>query len=402
MHVCFFNRSYWPDLSATGQLLTELAEDLVRVHGWEVTVVCGYPLRSAARLPATECRNGVHIVRAAGSTLDPKQFVGRATNYVSYFASAALKGLALRTPDVVVALTDPPIIGLAALAAAKRAGAPFVFLCEDIFPEVATLLEDFHSTAVNDALTRVNRFLVRKANRIIALGDTMKRRLVDGKGADPAKVTVIHNWADCSAVRPGPRDNAFARQHGLADKFVALHAGNIGLSQDLEIVLHAADQLRDRDDIVFVFVGEGAKKRDLQDIAQRRDLRNVMFLPFQPREAMDQSYATADVSLISLKRGLAGVIVPSKVYNVLASGRPCIAAVEDDCEVADIIRRAGCGNVVDPGDASALRARVVQIAADRQLAADMGTRARKAALEFDRPRQVAAYDKLLREVAARC
>ena len=402
MHVCFFNRSYWPDLSATGQLLTELAEDLVRAHGWDVTVVCGYPLRSDAQLPASEWRGGVHIIRAAGSTLDPKAFIGRATNYLTYFASATFKGLRIRKPDVVVALTDPPIIGLAALAAASSAGAPFVFLCEDIFPEVATLLEDFHSNAVNDALTKVNRFLVRKARRIIALGDTMKRRLVEGKGADPAKVAVIHNWADCTAVAPGPRDNPFAREHGLVDRFVALHAGNIGLSQDLEIVLHAADQLRDRNDIVFVFVGDGAKKKDLQDIAERRDLRNVMFLPFQPREAMDQSYATADVSLISLKRGLAGVIVPSKLYNVLASGRPCVAAVEQDCEVAEIIQRAGCGYVVPPGDASALRSRLVQLAEGPDKVDEMGNRARAAALDFDRPRQVAAYDALLREVAATC
>jgi colanic acid biosynthesis glycosyl transferase WcaI len=402
MHVCFFNRSYWPDLGATGQLLTELAEDLVRTHAWEVTVVAGYPLRSNETVPASEWRNGVHIVRAAGSTLEPKTFSGRATNYLTYFASAAFKGLRIGTPDVVVALTDPPIIGLAALAVARKSGAPFVFLCEDIFPEVATLLEDFHSSIVNDALARVNRFLVRKARRVIALGDTMKRRLVEGKGADPAKVTVIHNWADCTAVAPGPRDNPFAREHGLVNKFVALHAGNIGLSQDLEIVLHAAEQLRERPDIVFVFVGDGAKKADLQDIAERRELRNVLFLPYQPREAMGQSYATADVSLISLKRGLAGVIVPSKVYNVLASGRPCVAAVESDCEVAGIIQRAGCGYVVAPGDAAALRARIVELAANRECAVAMGVRARDAALEFDRPRQVAAYDALLREVVAAC
>ena len=402
MHVCFFNRSYWPDVSATGQLLTELADDLVRVHGWDVTVVAGYPLRSDAALPPSEWRNGVQIVRAVGSTLDPQRFVGRATNYVSYFASAAVKGLAIRKPDVVVALTDPPIIGLAALAVAAKAHAPFVFLCEDIFPEVAALLEDFHSDVVDAALTRINRFLVRKATRIVALGDTMKRRLVDGKGADPSKVTVIHNWADCRSVAPGPRDNPFARQHGLVDRFVVLHAGNIGLSQDLEIVLHAAEQLRERPDVVFVFVGDGAKKKDLQDMAARRDLRNVMFLPFQPRETMDQSYATADASLVSLKRGLAGVIVPSKVYNVLASGRPCIAAVEHDCEVADIIHRHDCGFVIAPGDASALRARVLELTADRERAIAMGTRARCAALQFDRPRQVAAYDAVLREVASRC
>ena len=344
----------------------------------------------------------MHIVRAAGSTLDPTQFVGRATNYVTYFASAMLKGVRTRTPDVVVALTDPPIIGLAALAAARRAQVPFVFLCEDVFPEVATLLEDFHSATVNDALTQVNRFLVRKATRIVALGDTMKRRLVDGKGADPSKVAVIHNWADCSAVAPGPRDNPFARRHGLVDKFVVLHAGNIGLSQDLEIVLHAADQLRDRSDIVFIFVGEGAKKKDLQVLAEHRDLRNVTFLPFQPRDAMDQSYATADVALISLKHGLSGVIVPSKVYNVLASGRPCIAAVEDDCEVADIVRGHDCGHVVAPGDAAALCARILELAQDRGKAARLGARARQAALEFDRPRQIAAYDALLHEVTAGC
>ena len=402
MHVCFFNRSYWPDVSATGQLLTELAEDLVRLHGWDVTVVTGYPLRSDASLPSSDSRNGVHIVRAVGSTLDPKPFIGRATNYVSYFASAVIKGLAIRKPDVVVALTDPPIIGLAALAAASKAHAPFIFLCEDIFPEVAALLEDFHSDTVNGALTRVNRFLVRKATRIIALGDTMKRRLIQGKGADPSKVTVIHNWADCRAVTPGPRDNPFARQHGLVDRSVVLHAGNIGLSQDLDIVLHAAGHLRDRPDVVFVFVGDGARKKDLQDIAARRDLRNVMFLPFQSRETMDQSYATADVALVSLKRGLAGVIVPSKVYNVLASGRPCIAAVEHDSEVADIVNRHDCGFVIAPGDASALTARILDLADDRERAVAMGARARCAALHFDRPRQVAAYDALLRGVASGC
>jgi glycosyltransferase involved in cell wall biosynthesis len=401
VHVCFFNRSYWPDLGATGQLLTELAEDLVRVHGWDVTVVTGYPLRSDAPLPASEWRHGVQIVRAAGSTLDPRRFAGRAANYLTYFASAVLKGQGIRRPDVVVALTDPPIIGLAALAAAARNQAPFVFLCEDIFPEVAVLLEDFQSGAVNNALARVNRLLVRKARRIIALGDTMKRRLIEGKRADPSKVTVIHNWTDCAAVVPGPRDNAFARQHGLVDRFVVMHAGNIGLSQNLEIVLHAAEQLRDREDIVFVLVGEGSKKADLQELAARRDLRNVRFLPFQPREAMDQSYATADVSLISLRRGLSGVIVPSKIYSVLASGRPCIAAVEQDCEVAQIVQEAECGFVVGPGDASALRARVVDLASDPDQAREMGYRARDAARQFDRPQQVAAYDALLREVAAR-
>jgi colanic acid biosynthesis glycosyl transferase WcaI len=401
MHVCFFNRSYWPDFGATGQLLTELAEDLVAHHGCEVTIVTGYPLRSTSSCPAEEVRNGVRIIRASGTTRDPRRFTGRALNYVTYFLSACWAGLRVKTPDVVVALTDPPIVGLAALLASTRHRARFVFLCQDIFPEVAVLLEDFRSDTVNMALELVNRFLVRRAHAIIALGDTMKRRLVEGKGADAARVTVIHNWADCAAVVPGPKDNPFARSHGLRDRFVVMHAGNIGLSQNLDIVLDAAERLREHEAIRFVLVGDGARREVLAQDAKARGLANVSFLPYQPREHMGQSYASADLFLVSLKPGLAGYIVPSKLYSILAAGRPYVAAVEDDCEVVDVTRRYRCGFIVSPGDAEALAARILDLYRDGALAAELGQRAREAGLAFDRPRQVAAYAAVLRGVAGR-
>jgi len=399
MRVGFFNRSYWPDFGATGQLLTELAEDLVAHHDCDVTVVTGYPLRGRERLAAREVRRGVEIVRAAGTTLDPRRFAGRATNYMTYFGSACAAGLRMAKPDVVVALTDPPIVGLAALLAARRHGAPFVFLCQDIFPEVAVLLEDFHSRGVNKGLELVNRFLVRRADAIIALGDTMKRRLVEGKGADPERVAVIHNWADCAALAPGPKDNAFARAHGLHDRFVVMHAGNIGLSQNLDVLLEAAERLRAHDGIRFVFVGDGSRRVALEGRARERGLRNVLFLPYQPREEMAISYAAADLFLVSLKPGLAGYIVPSKLYSILAAGRPYVAAVEDACEVADITDRHACGFIVRPGDADALAARIVDVYRNAPLAAELGRRARDAALAFDRRRQTAAYAALLRQVA---
>ena len=187
LRVCYFNRSYWPDTGATGQLLAELAEDLVSIHGLEVTVVTGHPI-TGERLPAREVRNGVRIVRAAGTTFSQRRFAGRATNYLTYFASALWAALRLPRQDVTVALTDPPIIGLAALAARPRCG--MVFLCQDIFPEVAGLLQDFDSPTVNAVLEHLNRFLVRRASRIVALGDTMALRLVEGKGAPRSKITV--------------------------------------------------------------------------------------------------------------------------------------------------------------------------------------------------------------------
>ena len=407
--ICFFNRSYHPDLGATGQLLTDLCEDLVRDAGWDVWVVAGPPLSRGEggaarvggwRLFAREERHGVHVLRARGTTFLPRRFAGRAANYLTYFVSAGLAGMSVPRPDVVVSLTDPPVIGLAALLAARRAGARFVFLCQDVFPEVAALLEDFHSDVVNRMLDRVNRLLVRRADRVVAVGETMRERLITGKGADPQRVSVIHNWADCNAIAPGAKRNPFSVAHGLADAFVVMHSGNVGLSQDLDTLLDAADLLRPHADIVVVMVGDGARREALASRARARGLSNVRFLPFQPRESLTDSFASADVFVVLLQRGLAGYIVPSKLYGILAAGRPYVAAVEDACEVAAITTRYGGGLLAEPGDPADLARKILTLHRDRALAAQLGARARRAALEFDRRLQVQRYDTLFRELAA--
>ena len=395
--VCYFNRSYWPDTGATGQLLTELAEDLVAHHNIEVTVVTGYPVSSEAALPSREVRNGVHIVRARGTTYSPRRFIGRATNYMTYFLSAVWAALRLPRQDVTIALTDPPIIGLAALAARPRHGV--IFFCQDIFPEVAGLLEDFHSPLINAVLERLNRFLVARAARIIALGDTMASRLVHGKGADPAKLTVIHNWADTSAIVPSAKKNEFSVTQSLDDSFVVLHAGNIGLSQNLDMVLDAAALLNPRPDIVILFIGDGNRRAALQAAAQSRGLNNVRFLPFQPRDQLRWTYASSDVCLVSLKPGLAGYIVPSKLYPILAAGRPYIAAVESVSEVAALTQRHRCGVLVEPGDAAQLADAILRLADQAHERGAMGTRARVASELFARDRQVAAHAQVIEEVA---
>jgi colanic acid biosynthesis glycosyl transferase WcaI len=397
LRVCYFNRSYWPDTGATGQLLTELAEDLVARHGLAVTVVTGYPINSSEPLPARQIRNGVVIVRARGTTFSPRRFAGRAANYLTYFFSALWAALRLPRQDVTVAMTDPPIIGLAALAARPRHG--MIFFCQDIFPEVAGLLEDFHSPAINAMLERLNRFLVSQAARIITLGDTMTSRLVHGKGANPRKITVIHNWADTSAIVPSEKRNAFAAAHGLDARFVVLHAGNIGLSQNLDVVIEAAGLLKARPDIVILFIGDGNRRAALQSAVASRGLDNVRFLPFQPRDQLRWTYASSDVCLVSLKPGLAGYIVPSKLYPILAAGRPFIAAVEPVSEVAALIQRHRCGVLVEPGDAAQLADAVARLADQPSERDAMGVRARVASELFARDRQVAAHAQVIEEVA---
>ena len=397
IRVCYFNRSYWPDTGATGQLLTELAEDLANVHGFEVTVITGYPVSHEGSLPARETRNNVRILRVSGTTFSPRRFAGRAANYVTYFLSALWRALWIPRQDVTVALTDPPIIGLAALAARPRCG--MVFLCQDIFPEVAGLLEDFHSPMVNAALDRLNRYLVARSARIVALGNTMTRRLVEGKGANPDKITVIHNWADTSAIVPSEKRNEFSRVNKLADVFVVLHAGNIGLSQNLDTVIDAADALKGRPEIVILFIGDGNRRAALEGMVKARGLTNVRFLPFQPRDQLRWTYASSDVCLVSLKPGLAGYIVPSKLYPILAAGRPYIAAIETSSEVAALTEQHGCGILVRPGDAAALAAQIIALADAPGRCKDLGIRARGAATLFARDRQVAAHAQVLREVA---
>jgi len=395
--VCFFNRSYWPDTGATGQLLTELAEDLVAMHGFDVTVIAGPPVGLTGGAAATEVRNGVRVIRASGTTWSPRRFSGRAANYLTYFLSASWAGIRLPRQDVCVAMTDPPIIALAALWARPRRG--MVFFCQDIFPEVASLLEDFNSPLVSALLERLNRYFVARAVRIVALGDTMARRLVESKGADPAKIKVIHNWADTSAIVPSPKDNAFARRHDLDRRFVVLHAGNIGLSQNLDMVIDATAQLRDRQDIVFLLIGDGNRRPALIERAAALGLDNVMFLPFQPRDQLRWTYASSNLCLVSLKSGLAGYIVPSKLYPILAAGRPYLAAVDADGETALLTSEHRCGVVVPPGDAAAL-AHEIRRLADRPDECDaMGARARSASELFARTRQVAQHADLLRSVA---
>jgi glycosyltransferase involved in cell wall biosynthesis len=398
--ICFFNRSYWPDQAATGQLLTELAEDLVAGHGCEVSVVAGRALngrergRAGLRPVATEERNGVRILRANGTALPRHRFVGRASNYLTYFVSACVATWMLGPQDIVVSLTDPPILGLAALRTARRAGARFVFLCEDVFPDVAVLLDDFRNETVNRMLDRINRYLLREADAIVALGDRMKQRLVEEKGADPARIHVIHNWADCQAITPKSKDNAFARANDLTDRFVLMHSGNVGLSQNLDLLIEAAARLTSRERLVIAIVGDGARRRTLEAMVRSRGLANVRFFPYQAKEQLDDSFATADAFLVSLKPGLEGYIVPSKVYGILASGRPFVAAVDPSCEAAAIVREHHCGAIAAPDEPDALVASIVALCDDPAAARAMGENARRAAWQFDRRVAVRAYHDL--------
>jgi glycosyltransferase involved in cell wall biosynthesis len=300
---------------------------------------------------------------------------------------------------VVVALTDPPPVGLIGALAAKARGLPFVLVTKDIFPDVAVQLGVLDDPVAIGGLQAMKSALFESADRVVSIGRDMDRRLLE-LGVPAHKIVTIHDWSDGTEVTPLDAPSTMRTELGWGDRFVVMHSGNVGLSQDLDTLLDAAELLHDRPEVLFAIVGEGASKARLQRSATERGLANVTYLPYQDKATLSESLGAADVHFVGLLRGLAGYIVPSKVYGILAAGKPFIASVEEGSEPAMIVREHGCGVRIEPGDPDALANAVLEMReADR---VGMGKRGREA-LEsrFDRPIAVKAYLDLLESTIAR-
>lgn len=403
MHILILNQYFHPDVASTGQLLTELAEDLARYH--RVTVVAGRPSyapseeQQAAGLVAADRQGDVIVLRTWSTTFARQSMVGRLANYATYLSSCLLGALRAGPPDVVVAMTDPPIVAAVALLTARIRQAPFVYVNQDIFPQVATVLGRLRIPIMRRLLDFLNKALRRRATRLVVIGRDMLERLLE-QGALSDKIRVIPNWADGSLIRPIEGPSAFRRKQRWDGRFVVMHSGNVGLSQDLETLLEAADLLRDLDDLTIAIVGDGASKAALRERASRVRLQNVTFFPYQPKSALSDTLGAADLHLVSLKRGLAGYIVPSKVYGIMAAGRPFIAAVERGSEVARIAEEFQCAVRIDPGDPVAMAETIRRMRT--QPLDELGRRGRRAFEEyFDRPIATAAYCSLLEDAVRR-
>ena len=392
--VLVLNQYYWPGVEATAHLLSELCEALA--SEFDVTVVTGM-VAGAEEAGRTE-KDGVEIVRVGSTAYDRSRLSLRAANYLTYLGLSLWEGLQVDRPDVVLCMTDPPVIADLALVLARRFDVPLVVVSQDVFPEVAVALKRLDNPAVVELLRLATRLYLKRADRVVAIGDTMRERLVE-KGADRERIVVIPNWTDTSDLEPQPRDNAWAQEHELHDKFVVMHSGNIGHAQDLDTLIRAATFLRDLDDLRIVLIGGGARRDELKELAKVLEVEQVVFMGYQPRELLADSLSSADVHVVGLARGLSGYVVPSRLYGVLAVGRPVLAAAEPDSETAKVIDEVGAGVVVPPGRAELL-ARAIRRAYDGEFELDeMGRRGREwVAGEGDRRIAIDRYRRLLHDL----
>jgi glycosyltransferase involved in cell wall biosynthesis len=391
------NQYYWPGVEATANLLADLCRGLAA--DFDVTVVTG-TVRDVPGLPARERHDGVEIVRVNSTAYDRRELSRRALNYLTFLVQSLREGLRAERPDVILAMTDPPVIGNVALVLARRFRAPLVVVSQDVFPEVAVELNRLKNPAVVEVLRKAIRFYLQRADRVVAIGETMRRRL-EQKGAVPSHMRVIPNWVDTAALQPTPRDNEWARANDLADRFVVMHSGNVGHAQNLDALVQAATFLRDLDDLAIVIVGSGARHVDLVELAERLEVDQVRFLPYQPRELLPQSLSAAHVHVVGLARHLAGYVVPSRLYGVLSVGRPVIVAADADSETANVVAGIGCGVVIPPGRPELLAATIREAYDGRLPLEEMGERARRWVVEEgDREVAIERYRHVLGELVS--
>ncbi len=389
------NQYYWPGVEATANLLHDLCRQLATEFG--VTVVTGMTSHPKA-VHGRSVEEGVEIVRVGSTSFDRRRLSLRALNYVTYVVLALVQGLRAERPDVVVCMTDPPIIADIALAIAKRFRVPLVVISQDVFPEIAVELRRLENPAIVSLLRMLIRFYLRRADRVVAIGETMQKRL-EAKGAAADRIRVIPNWVDTQSIRPAERDNEWARENDLAGRFVVMHSGNVGHAQNLDALVRSATFLRDLDDLTVAIIGYGARQMELIRLSRILEVDQVRFLPYQPREVLSQSLSAGDVHVVGLARGLSGYVVPSRLYGILAAGRPVIVAAEQASETAQLVQRVGCGVVVPPGQPAELAA-VIRAAHDGELdLEEMGARGREYVVhDADRVVAFSRYRDLLHDL----
>jgi len=396
MHVLLLNEYYPPDTSATAKMAALVAETLAKRH--KVTVVAGrpsydpeefYPFAFLRR----DVRNDV-VVERVGSTAYPRHRMRRrVANYLSYLALAIPRALAIR-PDVVLAMTDPPIAGIAGAWIARLSGRPFVYNIRDLYPDMAIGGDIVRPSRWVERWEKMHRSALRRAARVIVLGDDMRARIL-AKGLPPERVVVVRDGTSFPSTMPA-QDDPIVQEIRCGFSFVAVHAGNLGFYGAWDTLLKAAEILSN-ENTGLVFIGEGANRAAMRTATLNG--ANVRFLPFRPADQVPHVMMAGDLHIVTVRRGLEGVVVPSKLYGILAAGRPVLAVADAKSDAARIVIESGSGTVADPDDPAAVAAAIRELRDNAPRLAEMGRRARETAKKYARVNELQRFVGIVEEAA---
>jgi len=404
--VIFVNRYFFPDHSATSQILSDLSFHLAAT-GHEVHVITSMQRYddSRAALPESENINGVQVHRVASTRFGRAALSGRALDYLSFYRSVRrrLREIA-RADDIVVAKTDPPLLSVALASIARQRRAYLVNWLQDIYPETASILGvPLLRGPTAWALARLrNRTLV-VADATVVVGQLMAGH-IQSLGVAANRIHVIANWCDDEMIRPIPAtSNPLREEWQLTGKFVVGYSGNLGRAHEFETILAAAERLRNDFRIVFLMIGGGKHFEELAKAVKARGLENSFrFRPYQERAMLPHSLGVADAHWLSLHPALEGLIVPSKFYAVAAAGKPMLMIGDTEGEIGRLIREHRCGTIIAPGDVATLAVTLRRWLEQPKSIAEMGAQARQMLdARFTRRRAFDQWRRLIGRLASR-
>jgi len=403
MRILIINQYFYPDISATSQIITELAVGLSKY--FDIEVLCGKPSYNPIELTKPNLYKfydyrGCKILRVWNTTFERKSFTGRILNYLTYIFFASITSIFLKGVDICIAMTDPPFAAFIALVLKKIKSIPYIVNIRDLHPEIELTTGLMKNSSITSLWQKLNLSIFRNALLIIVLGEKIKKYLMHQYKIAENKILVIPDFSEDEIIMPIEKNNKFLKDKEFKDKFIIMHSGNMGLNQDLPIIIEAANILKEYGELSFVLIGDGAMKKELMLLAKKHKLKNVYFLPYQKKEDLIYSLTAADVHLITLKKGLSNFILPSKIYGIMAAGRPMIACIDEDSDVAAIIKQWQCGITVEPGNPYLLAEAILKLYSCRsnELLL-MGQNARRCLdLNFKKEFVINAYKNLISKI----
>ncbi len=395
MHILLLNEYFPPDTSATAKFAAQVAEALSVNH--RVTVIAGRPSYDPSeRHSRYLLRREVHgnlAVERVGSTSYPRfQMRRRVSNYLTYLSLAVPRALSLPS-DIVLAMTDPPIEGIAGALIARLSGRPFVYNIRDMYPDMAVGGSIVQPGSFTARWEKMHRWALRQAARVIVLGDDMRDRIVT-KGVDPARVVISRDGIVIPETLPSA-NNPVAQEIRGDFRFVLVHAGNVGFYGAWQTLISAVRML-ENEGVGLVFVGEGAMKPQVQAMAE--GCRAVRFLPFRPASEVPLVLSSGDMHVVTIKRGLEGVVVPSKLYATLAAGRPVLGVAPEESDVVRIIRRTGCGIAANPDDPASTAEAIRSVLHAPEQLEKMAAHAREIAFSYEKGKQLKIFSETLEQL----
>lgn len=374
---------YFPDENATGHLLTQIAESMAKTE--EVHVLCG---RSVCRKNVSEngvtIRNHVFIKRVKSSAYNKDILFLRVINIISLSVRIFLRLLQnLHCNDKLLVVTNPPALPFMAAIACWLKRTEYSVLVFDLYPDVLVVTKILSKKNPFIIILRwMTNILFRYSQHVIVLGRDMSHLLSRKYSGARSRIIVIPNWGDIGIITPKSTDqNAILKELSINDKFIIQYAGNIGRTHNVELLLECAELLKDKTDICFLFIGDGAKKNWLSESVEKRKLNNVIIKTFYSRKRQSDIHTACDIAVISFIPGMTGISVPSRMYNIMAAGKPILAITDSESELAMVVQEENIGWVVTSYRARDVVDVILVARGNKAMLFEMGKRARKAAEE---------------------